>query len=99
MGYLLPRLVGGRHNDGVADGERHEEINDVRELRGQLGQRLCVEAHGFHLAGAVVHLVQELRVGRDVLLLKKHGEPHHMITVTTTKMLAAKKKQAPVDTD
>ena len=67
--YLLPGLVRGRHHHRVADGQCHEEVDDVGEVRGQLGHGLAVEVNEVELAAALVHLVQKLRVRRDVLLL------------------------------
>lgn len=71
--YLLPGLVGGGHHHRVAESKSDEEIDNVRQLRGQLGHGLAVEAHKIHLAAAVVEFVQELRVGGDVLLLQDRG--------------------------
>lgn len=71
--YLLPGLVGGGHHHRVADGQSDEEINDVGQVRGQLGHWLAVVAHEFHLTAAVVEFVQELRVRGDVLLLQDRG--------------------------
>lgn len=68
--YLMPGLVGGGYNHSVADGESDEEVDDVREVRGQLGHGLAVEAHEVHLAAAIVDFVQELRVRCDVFLLQ-----------------------------
>lgn len=68
--YLLPGLVGGRHHHRVAEGKSDEEIHDVRQVRGQLGHGLAVEAHEIHLAAAVVEFVQQLRVRGDVFLLQ-----------------------------
>ena len=67
--YLLPGLVRGRHHHRVADGQRQEEVDDVCEVGGQLGHGLAVEVDEVQLAAALVHLVQELGIRRDVLLL------------------------------
>lgn len=53
----MPGLVGGGHHHCVADGERDEEINDVSEVRGQLGRGLAVEAHEVHLTAAFIDFV------------------------------------------
>lgn len=71
--YLLPRLVGGGHHHRVADGKSNEEVNDVRQVRGQLGHGLAVVAHEIHLTAAVIEFVQELRVRGDVFLLQDRG--------------------------
>lgn len=65
----MPGLIGGRHHHCVADGESDEEINDVGEVRGQLGHGLAVEAHEVHLTAAFIDFVQELRVRGDIFLL------------------------------
>lgn len=67
--YLLSGLVGGGHHHSVADGESDKEVNDVRQVGGDLAERLAVETHKLHLAGAVVHFIQELWVWCDVFLL------------------------------
>lgn len=71
--YLLPGLVGGGHHHCVADGKSDEEIDDVRQVRGQLGHGLVVVAHEIHLTAAVIEFVQELRVRGDVFLLQDRG--------------------------
>lgn len=71
--YLLSGLVGGRHHHRVADGESDEEVGDVGQVGGQLGNGLVVEAHEVHLTAAIVKFVQELRVGGDVFLLQDRG--------------------------
>lgn len=53
----MPGLVGGGHHHRVADGESDEEINDVSEVRGQLGHGLAVEAHEVHLTAAFIDFV------------------------------------------
>lgn len=68
--YLLPGLVGRGHHHRVTDGESNEEINDVRQVRGQLGHGLAVVAHEIHLTAAVIEFVQELRVRGDVFFLQ-----------------------------
>lgn len=50
-------LVGGGHHHRVADSQRDEEIHDVRQLGGQLGHRLAVEAHEVHLTAAFIDFV------------------------------------------
>lgn len=70
--HLLPGLVGGGHHHRVADGESDEEVEDVGQVRGQLGHGLAVEAHEVQLTAAVIHFVQQLWVGGDVFLLQEH---------------------------
>lgn len=53
----MPGLVGGGHHHSVADGESDEEINDVREVRGQLRHGLAVESHEVHLTAAFIDFV------------------------------------------
>lgn len=71
--YLLSGLVGGGHHHRVADGQSDEEINDVRQVRGQLGHGLAVVSHEIHLTAAFIEFVQELRVRGDVFLLRDKG--------------------------
>lgn len=71
--YLLSGLVGGGHHHCVADGKSDEEINDVRQVRGQLGHGLAVVSHEIHLTAAFIEFVQELRVRCDVFLLQDKG--------------------------
>lgn len=72
-GYLVTRLVGGGHHHRVAEGQRDKEIHDVAKVGGQLGHGLAVEAHEVHLTAAFIDFVHQLRVGRDVLLLRRGG--------------------------
>lgn len=71
--YLLSGLVGGGHHHRVADGKSDEEINDVRQVRGQLGHGLAVVSHEIHLTAAFIEFVQELWVRGDVFLLQDKG--------------------------
>lgn len=54
----MPGLTGGRHHHCVADGESDKEIHDVREVRGQLGHGLAVEAHEVYLTAEFIDFVQ-----------------------------------------
>lgn len=55
--YLMPGLIRRGDHHSVTDGESDKEINDIREVRGQLGDGLAVEAHEVHLTAAFIDFV------------------------------------------
>lgn len=74
--YLMPGLIRRGHHHGVTDRESDEEICDVREVGGQVGHGLAVEAHEVQLTATFIDSVQELRIGGDILLLQDRDGTH-----------------------
>lgn len=72
---LLSWLIRGRDHHCVADGERNEEVKNVRQLGREVVQRVLLMPRRGQAPAALVHLLQQLGVGRYVLLLRRTQRP------------------------
>ena len=59
---LLSWLIRGRDHHCVADGERNEEVKNVRQLGREVVQRVLLMPRGGQAPAALVHLLQQLGV-------------------------------------
>lgn len=69
---LLPWLIGGRDHHCVADGERNEEVENVGQLRRQVGQRALLVPCDGQAPVTLAHFLKQLWVGRDIFLLEEN---------------------------
>ena len=92
---LLSWLIWGRDHYRVADGKRNEEVEHVRQLRRQAGQRLLLVPRDGQAPVALTHLLQQLRVGRDVFLLEETRGWQVSLTPGPTKCLRGLLFKAP----
>lgn len=72
---LLSWLIRGRDHHCVADGERNEEVKNVRQLGREVVQRMLLVPRGRQAPAALAHLLQQLRVGCYILLLRRTQRP------------------------
>lgn len=77
---LLSWLIRGRDHHCVADGERNEEVKNVRQLGREVVQRVLLVPRRGQAPAALMHLLQQLRVGCYVLLLRRTQRPGVSLT-------------------
>ena len=72
---LLSWLIRGCDHHCVADGERNEEVENVRQLGREVVQRVLLMPRGGQAPATLAHLLQQLGVRRYVLLLRRTQRP------------------------